>query len=124
MSQPRQTDATIAELAALNARFIHNLKRWATGYDPKVVLYWDTRDEMITVVGDVALVRATNKHTERTPDGRDVAGMTTDTDTYVREGGTWLCIQAQLTPVAPDTWPSDDTIVSVYVDGKKIRSPA
>jgi hypothetical protein len=37
------------------------LRRWATGFDPGVIVYWDVRDELITVVGNVALVRATNK---------------------------------------------------------------
>ena len=37
------------------------LKYWATAFDPDVIVYWDVRDELITVVGDVALVRSTNK---------------------------------------------------------------
>ena len=37
------------------------LKRWATGFDAGVIVYWDVWDEFITVVGNVALVRATNK---------------------------------------------------------------
>lgn len=45
--------------------------------------------------------------------------MTTYTDTYVREGGRWLCIQAQLTPVAVGFEPADGTIVSVYIRGIK-----
>ena len=31
------------------------LKRWATAFDPKVIVYWDTRDELITIIGNVAL---------------------------------------------------------------------
>jgi hypothetical protein len=80
-------------------------------------VYWDVRDELITVVGDVALVRSTNKHTRRR-DGNDVTGMTTYTDTYLFENGAWKCIQAQLTAVAPEHYPADDTIVSVYIKGK------
>lgn len=142
-------DETIAELKALNARFIHNfvtndvkshdailherficitsrgeregrekyLARWASGFDPEVFLYWDTRDELISLFGDVALVRATNKYIVRRND-IETTGMTTYTDTYIHEGGRWLCIQAQLTAVSPEHYPSDDTVVSKYVDGK------
>ena len=93
------------------------LKYWATAFDPKVIPYWDVRDELITVFGNVALVRATNKHTRRR-DGNEVTGMTTYTDTYLFENGAWKCIQAQLTAVAPEHYPPDDTIVSVYIKGK------
>ena len=75
------------------------LHQWATGFDPEVIVYWDVRDEKIDVYGDCALVRATNKHT-RHVDGKDVTGMTSYTDTYVREQGRWLCVQAQLTTVS------------------------
>jgi hypothetical protein len=144
-----QSTATMDELRALNARFIHNfvtrdvashdallhpdfiniwptgqrldrasyLKYWATAFDPKVIVYWDVRDELITVIGNVALVRATNKHTRRR-DGKELTGMTMYTDTYLFEEGAWKCIQAQLTPVAPEHEPADDTIVSVYLEGK------
>ena len=92
------------------------LNRWATGFDPQVIVYWDVRDELITLVGNVALVRATNKEIVRR-DGQDAAAMTTYTDTYVYERGTWKCIQAQITPVTPDQEPGDDTIVSIYING-------
>jgi len=140
----------LADLRALNARFIQNwvtrdvashdaithprficlgstgaytakpayLRYWATGFDPDVTVYWDVRDERIDVFGDVALVRATNKHVD-IRSGREVVGMTAYTDTYLRENGRWLCIQAQLTPVAPENWPGDDTIVSRYIRGVK-----
>lgn len=94
------------------------LKFWATGFDPKVIVYWDVRDELITVIGDVALVRATNKSIRRR-DGKEVTGMTTYTDTYLFENGAWKCIQAQITAVAPECQPADDTIVSVYIEGKR-----
>jgi hypothetical protein len=94
------------------------LKYWATAFDPQIIVYWDVRDELITVIGDVALVRATNKHTRRR-DGKELTGMTTYTDTYLFENGAWKCIQAQLTPVAPEHQPADDTIVSVYIEGKR-----
>jgi ketosteroid isomerase-like protein len=145
-----QSDATMDELRALNARFIHNfvtndvashdailhqdfiniwptgqrwdrasyLKYWATAFDPKIIVYWDVRDELITVIGDVALVRATNKSIRRR-DGKEVTGMTTYTDTYLVADGAWKCIQAQITAVAPEHYPADDTIVSVYIEGKR-----
>ena len=93
------------------------LKYWATAFDPKVIPYWDVRDELITVIGDVALVRSTNKATRRR-DGNEVTGMTAYTDTYLFENGAWKCIQAQIQAVAPEFYPGDDTIVSVYIDGK------
>ena len=92
------------------------LERWATGFDPQIIIYWDVRDELITLIGNVALVRATNKHVMRR-DGREVAGMTTYTDTYLYEDGAWTCIQAQITPVAPEQEPGDDTIITVYLNG-------
>ncbi len=94
------------------------LVRWASGFDPGVIIYWDTRDEHIAIFGAVALVSATNKHTVRR-DGRDETGMTAYTDTYFLENGQWRCIQAQLTPVATGQGPSDDTIVNVYIRGQK-----
>lgn len=92
------------------------LEEWATGFDPEVITYWDMRDERITLFGDVALVGATNKWT-RVRNGVEVQGMTCYTDTYIRAGATWLCILAQLTSVAPQNQPSDDTIVVKYLRG-------
>jgi hypothetical protein len=94
------------------------LKYWATAFDPQVIVYWDVRDELITIIGDAALVRATNKHTRRR-DGKELTGMTMYTDTYLFGNGAWKCIQAQLTSVAPEYQPGDDTIISVYVEGKR-----
>lgn len=92
------------------------LEQWATGFDPEVIVYWDVRDELITLIGNVALVRSTNKHVFRHA-GRDETGMTTYTDTYLYQHGAWKCIQAQITPVAPGKEPADGTIVSVYIKG-------
>lgn len=93
------------------------LHYWATGFDPDVILYWDYRDERITIFGDVALVGATNRWI-RVRDGAEVVGMTTYTDTYLREGGRWRCIQAQLTAVQPAHYPPDSTIVRSYIRGQ------
>lgn len=92
------------------------LKEWATGFDPDVITYWDMRDERITLIGDVALVSAANKWT-RVLKGVETPGMTCYTDTYIRDGETWLCIHAQLTSVAIQNYPSDDTIVVKYLRG-------
>jgi hypothetical protein len=92
------------------------LEQWASSFDPDVIIYWDVRDEIITLIGDVALVRSTNKHVFR-HDGHEETGMTTYTDTYLYEAGAWKCIQAQITPVAVGKEPADNTIVSVYLNG-------
>ncbi len=92
------------------------LRQWATGFDPDVIVYWDVRDERIDVFGDCALVRAVNKHIERIG-GEEVMGMTAYTDTWVREDGRWLCVQAQLTAVSPEHYPDDESIVNSYVNG-------
>ena len=140
----------MAELKALNARFIHNyvtndvsshdammhpdficigprgirqnradyLKQWATQFDPEVVVYWDVRDEVITIIDNVALVRSTNKRTIRL-DGKDTTTMSTYTDTYLHQKGDWKCIQAQIQTLPTESYPSDDTIVSVYIKGRR-----
>jgi hypothetical protein len=92
------------------------LRYWASGFNPKVITYWDMRDERITLYEDIALVGATNKWT-RVREGAEVTGMTCYTDTYVRSSGQWLCILAQLTPVAPENYPPDETIVVKYLLG-------
>lgn len=93
------------------------LKAWATGFDPARIPYFDYRDEKIDVFGDTALVRSTNRSV-RMVDGVETVGMTMYTDTYVRQGGDWKCIQAQITPVAPANYPPDETVVRKYVKGR------
>ena len=93
------------------------LVRWAKGFDPEVIVYWDMRDERITLLDGTALVTATNKWV-RMRDGREVTGMTCYTDTYVRQGAEWLCALAQLTSVAPENFPPDDSIVVSYIKGR------
>ena len=96
------------------------LRRWASGFDPDVIIYWDCRDEHISLFGDMALVWSVNRHVV-IDQGREVTGMTGYTDTYVREGGAWKCIQAQITPVAPDQEPGDDTVISIYINGVRAK---
>jgi ketosteroid isomerase-like protein len=150
VARPATRDAAVAELKALNARFIHNyvtndveshdammhpdficigpkgirqnradyLRQWATQFDPEVVVYWDVRDEVITIIDNVALVRSTNKRTIR-QDGKDTTSMSTYTDTYLLQKGEWKCIQAQIQTLPPESYPGDDTIVSVYIKGRR-----
>lgn len=92
------------------------LEKWATGFNPNVITYWDMRDEQITLIGDVAFISATNCWT-RVNNGAEVYGMTCYTDSYIRSRETWLCILAQLTPVVPQNYPPDDTIIVKYVHG-------
>ena len=93
------------------------LENWKTGFDPETILYWDYRFERILIIGNTALVRSVNKFTilDR---GRETTDMTQYTDTYVKENGTWKCIQAQITPIAPENYPPDETIVRKYIKGK------
>lgn len=94
------------------------LSGWATGFDPDVTVYWDVRDEVITVVGDVALVRSANRCVNRVAKTDEVS-MTVYTDVYVRAGRNWLCLQAQITRIAPGNEPPDSTIISVYLKGER-----
>jgi hypothetical protein len=55
--------------------------------------------------------------------GRYSAGMTNYTDTYLYEHRAWKCLQAHLTPLAPEHWPNDSTIVSAYIKGKRQARP-
>jgi hypothetical protein len=92
------------------------LERWVGQFDAERIPYYDYRDEKIDVFGDTALLRSTNKSV-RIVEGSETVRMTLYTDIYVREGGAWKCVQAQLTPVAPAHCPPDSTIVRRYVKG-------
>jgi hypothetical protein len=99
------------------------LTRWATAFDPEVIQYWDYRDEVISLVGPVALVRAVTRHVI-VKDGAATTGMTMYTDTYVQDRGEWKCVQAQLTRVSPEHFPPDATIEQSWVRGKRQEPPA
>jgi hypothetical protein len=92
------------------------LRYWASGFDPKVIRYWDMRGETIELVGTTALVGAVTKWV-RVKDGTESVGMTRYTDTYLLEDGKWLCVLAHLTTVAPEHYPADSTIVVRYLEG-------
>ena len=93
------------------------LERWATSFDPEVIVYWDYRDEHIAVFGAFTLVRAVNKYTI-IRDGEEASGMAAYTDTYLHQDGNWKCVFAQITTVAPANYPSDQTIVRRYIKGE------
>lgn len=44
--------------------------------------------------------------------------MTQYTDTYIKENGSWRCLQAQITVVSPENYPGDETIVRKYIKGQ------
>ncbi len=92
------------------------LRRWATGFDPSRIVYYDYRDELIGVFGPTALVRSTNKSIV-VDGGTETARMMSYTDVYILEDGDWKCTQAQITPVAPAHYPPDASIVKKYVKG-------
>jgi hypothetical protein len=93
------------------------LENWRTGFDPEKIIYWDYRFEQITIIGTTALVRSVNKYVIL-ENGKDTTGMAQYTDVYVKENSAWKCIQAQITNVAPENYPTDDTIVKKYIKGK------
>lgn len=66
----------------------------------------------------LALVTATSRWV-RSRDGVETPGVTTHTDTHARTPGGWLCILAQLTPIAPENCPRDDTIIVKHLRGGK-----
>ena len=76
------------------------LKAWASGYDPKVDLSFEYFDERINVFGEFALIRCFIQYT-RLEQNQVVERREVYTDTYVKEGGKWSCVQAQLTVVVP-----------------------
>lgn len=96
------------------------LEEWKSGFDPEKYLYWDYRNEKISIIGSTALVRSVTKYIILN-NGKETSGMTLYTDTYVKVNGVWKCIQAQLTAVAPENYPGDDTIVKKYVKGKMVN---
>jgi hypothetical protein len=138
----------LAKLKALNAKFIHNfvtndtishskiihnrficitdngrtlgrkeyMNKWLHGFDG--FLYWDYRNEDITIFGSMALVHSQNRFII-VRDGKEISGMSMYTDTYIKENGKWKCVQAQLVKVAPENYAGDETIVRKYDYRKK-----
>lgn len=92
------------------------LLAWAHGFNATTYYYWDYRDEQISIFGNMALVRSVTTYLKKV-DGKEVPVMTRYTDTYIKENGRWTCVQAHLTPVTPENFPHDSTIVRKYING-------
>ena len=74
------------------------LQGWATGYRDAGYDTFGFTDEFIRIFGNVALIRSKTNYTKK-KDGAVIKGATIYTDTYVKENGQWLCVQAQITPI-------------------------
>jgi hypothetical protein len=74
------------------------IKGWATAYRHSGYITFSYTDEYIRIFGNMALVRSKTVFT-KTVDGKEVGGNSVYTDTYIKENGEWLCVQAQLTRV-------------------------
>jgi ketosteroid isomerase-like protein len=75
------------------------LKGWPGAYTHSGYTDFSYTDETIRIFGDVALVRSKTVYTKKLGD-KVVKGNSVYTDTYKKENGSWLCVQAQITPVA------------------------
>ena len=133
----------MAQLSALNGRFINNFVTNDSVSHSKIIhkdfvcitsngqyigrqeylagwahgfdgfKYWDYRDENIKIFGSMALVHAKNKYVGER-DGKEITRMSIYTDIYIKENGEWKCVQAQITKVSPENYPGDETIVKKY----------
>jgi hypothetical protein len=84
---------------------------WLHGFDG--FIYWDYRDERISIFGNTALVHAANKYVV-VSNGKENKGMAMYTDVYIKENGEWKCVQAQISKLSPEFFPGDETIVRKY----------
>jgi len=75
------------------------MKGWANGYENSHYKTLSYKDEVIRIFGNTALVRSKTVYTKEV-NGRIISGNAVYTDTYVKESGKWLCVQAQITGVA------------------------
>lgn len=75
------------------------LKAWATDYSKSHLTSFSYTNEYIRIFGNTALARSKTIATKEVA-GETVISNTIYTDTYVKENGRWLCVQAQITPVA------------------------
>jgi hypothetical protein len=74
------------------------MKGWANGYTASGYRSFIFTDEHIRIFGNTALVRSKTLYTKDV-NGEVVKGSSVYTDTYVKENGKWLCVQAQITGV-------------------------
>ena len=133
----------MAQLKALNAKFINNFVTNDTASHSKIIhrdfvciadngaylkrqeylnewthgfdgfTYFDYRDESIQLFGNTALVHAKNKYVTM-QNGKETMGMSMYTDIYIKENGEWKCVQAQITKLSPENYSGDETIVKKY----------
>lgn len=75
------------------------MKNWASAYTNSGYTSFSITDEVIRIFDDMALVRSKTVYTKEV-DGETVHGNSLYTDTYIKENGEWLCVQAHITPVA------------------------
>ena len=74
------------------------MKGWAHGYDNSHYKTFSYKDEVIRIFGNTALVRSKTVYTKDI-DGKTITGSSIYTDTYIKENGRWLCVQAQITGI-------------------------
>ncbi len=74
------------------------MEDWANDYGKSGFASFGYTDEHIRILGTVALVRSKSVWT-RDVDGKKTSGSSIYTDTYIKENGAWLCVQAQITPI-------------------------
>lgn len=74
------------------------LKNWATDYANSGYASFSYGDEQVRIFGSVALVLSKTTYTKML-DGKNITGHSLYTDTYFKENGQWLCVQAQITSV-------------------------
>jgi len=74
------------------------MKAWAHDYEDGGFTSFTYTDECIRLFGNTALVRSKTVYT-KIIDGTLVEGNSIYTDTYVKENGKWLCVQAHITPI-------------------------
>jgi hypothetical protein len=90
--------------ALTRQQYMHDWLHGSDGFS-----YFDIRNERIRVFGSYALITAVNKYVA-VVGGKTVTGMSVYTDTYVKENGTWRCVQAQMNTVSTENYPADETI--------------
>lgn len=74
------------------------LTNWATDYENSGCTAFSYADEHIRIFGNIALVRSkTTASILR--NGQSITAQTIYTDTYLKENGSWKCIQVQITPI-------------------------
>ena len=75
------------------------MKGWTKGYENSHYKTFSYKDEVIRILGNVALVMSKTVFTKEI-DGKTISGNSVYTDTYIREKGEWLCVHAQVTAVS------------------------